>query len=393
MEKKYKALLCIVIAVWIVAIGFNFGKYKSDNIASPETTAVTEESTTVPVAATTQESTKPAVTTRANTTKPAVTTARVSTTKPTVTTTRVSTEKPAVTTRVSTAKPDVTTTRASTAKPAVTTTRVSTTKPAVTTTKVITTKPVVTTTAPATETVVTTAKVTQTTIPAEPKTVTTTKTPVVEGKSPDSWSESTIIKKVRAAINRLETNDGNFKLSEVKTVNMEITNCSEASFYNAVNNVVQGYAGEKESVYTFNNGIATDSNGVSVTPKDVLPPEGNVFKLTNKNISYAVAQAQADNIKFTIKIGSERVDSTVKPVNHSAAIGYIDFSKLSFGSVTLTDATVVYERATLSVVVDSDNKLISASAVMPVQIESDCHLGKDFNVQIAGVITYTWKTV
>lgn len=221
---------------------------------------------------------------------------------------------------------------------------------------------------------------------------TTQPTTVLEGKAPDSWSEATIIKKLRAAINRVETNEESFKLIEIKTIEMSITDCSDDSLFAGINNIVQGYTGEKEAVYSFEKGLATDANGISVMPKDVLPPSGDIFKLTTNNISYAVAEKEGENIRLTVRIDSETADLlTAVPLNHAAAIGYIDFSKLTLDPITLTDVKVTYSRATLSALVDSKNRLISISSEMPVQIDCSARLGKDFSAGISGMIACVWK--
>lgn len=211
-----------------------------------------------------------------------------------------------------------------------------------------------------------------------------------DGKTPESWTEKTVLKLLNKAVNNAKKRKS-LKLTKQEKVSMKLTDCSESALKIALNNIVQIYTGDRETIYKFKNGIATDRDGNTVTPKDILLPVGDKYNLTLQNISYAAAQKQGNNVKITVTIGKETVDYTKKPLNHSAGIGSLDFTKLDLSPATLDSATVTYERTNITAVVTPKGKLISITASLPVVIKAQGKLGKDFSATVKGSMKWSWR--
>lgn len=248
------------------------------------------------------------------------------------------------------------------------------------TTTETTQKPTETTTQPTTQ-----ATTEGTTAQPEPTTV-----KELDSK-PSTWSKKTVIKKLCAAVNRLENEKGNFSVHETQNVEANILECSDEALLPALSSIAKSFVGETDMTYNFSNGITVDATGVSVTAADVLPPKGEIFSLRTNNVSFAKASKAGENILLTVKVDKERVDWSDVPENHSFAGGYIDFTKLTIDPASVSSAEVTYKKSVIKALINKNGELISISATMPYRVDCTGRLGKSFTAVVDGRVDREWK--
>ena len=291
MKKELKAILCVVLSVWIFVMGFELGIYheKRNVAAAPTTTETSSVSQT-------QESTPADV---------------ILTTSPT-SQTEITTELP------------------------------------------------------------TAAPVSDPTKPAASE----NKQPSESAAKDDvsKLSKAQIIQRVSTAINNLKK-EQNFKARQVENTTITVTDCSVQRAVGMINNIISGLAGEDTANYNFVNGQATgvDDSGKPVedqgvvSPKDVIPPTGKDFTLTEAGVVNATAVKEGNNIVYTLKLAEESTTiNNPVPNFNSQAIGFLDLTSLDLPGVTISDANMHYPGSTVTVTVDGKGRVISIHDYLPM---------------------------
>lgn len=193
-------------------------------------------------------------------------------------------------------------------------------------------------------------------------------------KDPSSLSKAEILAAAKKAIDGVKA-EQNMTAVQTENTSINVKDCSLQSAIGLINNVISGKTGEKSATYQFVNGQATgvrpDGSAVEdegvVAPTQVIPPKGKNFELTEAGVLEATAAKDGENTVYTLKLVAEEttLENPVPPHN-SAAIGYLDLTKLSVPTVTITKADMKYPGSTVTTTVNPDGKLVKLDLNLPM---------------------------
>ena len=335
MKKEWKAVIAVILSVWLLVMGFELGSYKEKkNFAQQQ-----------PL------------------TSPPETTAAPSTTEPTTAPTELTlfsfddelTDPPAVTDDLQSLLttmdvPDIT------AAPAETT--------------------AATTAAPTTKAPTTTAKA-----------------------DPAKLSKKEVLAQVTAMMRTLKS-EQNMTAVKTEATKIVLTECSVKAAVGPVNKALET-AGSNETVtYSFRGGkaVGVDESGIAadegktVSPRDVIPPEGAAFALPAEGVESAVAKKNGKDTVYTIKLRPEQttLQAPLPPWNASA-IGYVDFSKLRLNGITLEEVNFAYPGSVVTVTAGENGKIIKLSEYLPLQGDAKAKVAVFSGTgSFVGEVSATW---
>lgn len=217
---------------------------------------------------------------------------------------------------------------------------------------------------------------------------------------PSTLSKAQILAAAKKAIDGVKAEQN---MTAVQTENIAITvnDCSVPRLLNMVNSIVQKFTGEKSATYSFANGQATgvrpDGSAVEdegvVAPTQVIPPKNKNFELTEAGITEASAKKDGENTVYTIKLVEESTTlSSPVPANNSAAIGYLDLTKISdkISGAQITEANMHYPGSTVTATVNKDGKLVKLELYLPMDGYGAAKLVVSGNASFSGSQTETW---
>ncbi len=234
---------------------------------------------------------------------------------------------------------------------------------------------------------------TQPTLPGEdPVTTKPDDTTLPAVKDPLSLSKEEIIAEVNKYVNQVKK-EQNMTASGSSQVNVNVTECSAQGFVSTLNNIISSltdkFAGEEN--YTFVNGQATDADGNTVTPWDVVSPTHKDFSAVDAGVASAKVEKVGANTMYTIVIVTE--DTSMQspvPTYNSTVIGYLDLAGLDL-PITLTKADMHYPGSTVSVVVNPDGKVVEIINKLPMEgTGATKFLGKEVFASFAGALDEKW---
>lgn len=211
-------------------------------------------------------------------------------------------------------------------------------------------------------------------------------------KDPLALSKAEIIAEVNKYVNQVKK-EQNMTATTNGVVNISITDCSFQGAVSTINNAVQGIT-EKfggAETYTFVGGQATDADGNTVTPWDVIPPTHKDFSAVEAGVTSAKVEKVGENIKYTVIIAVEdtTMDSPV-PAYNSTVIGYLDLAGIDL-PFNLSKADMHYPGSTVSVVVNPDGKVVELINQLPMEGTGAAKFfGREVYASFAGALDETW---
>lgn len=243
------------------------------------------------------------------------------------------------------------------------------------------------------------------TLPTEPSTEpsvsddvnTTTQNQEEESKDPTAkdplaLSKAEIIAEVNKYVNQVKK-EKNMTASTNGVVEVNVTDCSFKGAVGTINNIITSITDKfgGQATYTFANGQATDADGNTVTPRDVIPPTRKDFSAVDAGVADAKVEKVGENLKYTINIVVEDTTMTSPvPAYNSTVIGYLDLAGLDL-PITLTQADMHYPGSTVSVVVNPDGKVIELINKLPMEGTGATKLlGREVFASFAGALDETW---
>lgn len=211
-------------------------------------------------------------------------------------------------------------------------------------------------------------------------------------KDPLALSKAEIIAEVNKYVNQVKK-EQNMTASTNGVVNISITDCSFQGAVNMINNAVKGIT-EKfggTETYTFANGQATDADGNTVTPWDVIPPTRKDFSAVEAGVTSAKVEKVGANIKYTINIAVEETTmASPVPVYNTTVIGYLDLAGIDL-PFNLSKADMKYPGSTVSVVVNPEGKVVELINKLPMEGTGAAKLiGREVFASFAGALDETW---
>ncbi len=345
MKKEWKAVIAVILSVWLFVMGFELGSYKEKKaIAKNPSTTAPPLMTAVPP--TTQTTTSP--------TELTLFSFDEDFTDPTAQTDDLQ--------------------------------------------ALLTTMEVPESTAPAASTApLTTAP--KTTAPATTAAPTTTAPTTAAKADPAKLSRQEVLNTVTAAIRTLKS-EQNMNAQKTEATKIVLTECSAKAAVGLVNKALEN-AGVNETVtYAFRNGkaVGTDASGKAaddgktVSPRDVIPPAGMDFTLPAAGVESASAKKSGKDTVYTVKLRQERttLQNPVPPWN-AAAIGYVDFSKRNLTGVTLEEVNITYPGSVITVTIGENGKIIRLSEYLPLQGDGKAKVTVfSGTAKFAGDVSATW---
>lgn len=220
-------------------------------------------------------------------------------------------------------------------------------------------------------------------------------------KDPSAMSKAEVIAAAKKAIDAVKTQQN---MTAVQTENIQITvnDCSVSRLTSLVNSIVQRFTGEKSATYKFVNGQATgvrpdgkevEDEGV-VSPTQVIPPKNRTFDITEAGVTEATAKKNGSDTVYTIKIKEESTTlQNPVPQFNSAAIGYLDLSKISdkINGAEITEANMHYPGSSVTATVNGDGKLVKLELYLPMDGYGAASLKVvKGNASFSGSQTETW---
>lgn len=266
----------------------------------------------------------------------------------------------------------------------------------VTVNPITTTQPTQTTTQPTLPPVteMPTEPSTQPTVPADNNTTTQNQADSTQPaeKDPLSLSKEEIVAEVNKYVNQVKK-EQNMTASTNGVVNVNITDCSLNSAVNLINSAITSIT-EKfggTDTYTFVNGQATDADGNTVTPWDVIPPTKKDFSALDAGVASAKVEKVGENLKYTIVMANEETTmASPVPTYNSTVIGYLDLAGLDL-PFNLSTADMRYPGSTISVTVTPDGKVVELFNNLPMEGTGAAKLlGREVYASFAGALDETW---
>ena len=113
-----------------------------------------------------------------------------------------------------------------------------------------------------------------------------------------------------------------------------------------------------------------------VTPNQVIPPTDAAFTLPEAGVASASAKKDGAFTTYTLKLKEE--SSTIAnpvPTYNSQAIGYLKMTDMEVPGATITDANMHYPGSTVTVTVDSQNRVRQLQLHLPMDGNGSAKMG------------------
>ena len=210
-------------------------------------------------------------------------------------------------------------------------------------------------------------------------------------KDPLSLSKAEIVAEVNKYINQVKK-EQNMTASTNGIVNVSVTDCSFSGAVGTINkiitNITDSFGGA--ATYNFSNGQATDAEGNTVTPWDVIPPTKKDFSAFEAGVASAKVEKEGENLRYTIVMVEESTTLTSPvPTYNSTVIGYLDLAGLDL-PITLTQADMKYPGSPVSVLVTPDGKVVELVNQLPMEGTGAAKIVKDVFASFGGALDETW---
>ena len=208
-------------------------------------------------------------------------------------------------------------------------------------------------------------------------------------KKSSELTKADIIEEVNAAVRQVEQKKTAFRVNEIRNATLQMKECSVEGLKPILENIVQSFAGEKETIYNFDGGVATDGTGNTVCVPDVLPPKYASFAAAIYSVEDATRSSVKNGLKYTLLIGAENVKTDGVPFDHACTTGYIDLTKLDFSPFVPESSEVSYGETTLTVMTDKKGTLLSLSCCIPVELKLRGNAGLPVELTVKGTVEYS----
>lgn len=208
----------------------------------------------------------------------------------------------------------------------------------------------------------------------------------------DELTKTEILQKVREGVNYIKDLKGTVKAKKTQIIDLTLTECSLPAFISIVNKVLEFFAGETVTEYTFTDGKAVDDKGNEVTFYGVIPPGNRYFELTEEGMADAYMTKDGENTVYTVVVVRET--STMadpRPPFHSSAGDTFDCTKVELPIGKITKADFDYPGSEISVTETPDGKVVKYNQVLRINgVGGGAALGMSADGRIEGQAHETW---
>lgn len=175
-----------------------------------------------------------------------------------------------------------------------------------------------------------------------------------------------------ALVNNAKT-EQNMTMHQTSTVSLTCTDCSVSFLQGTIDKLLQSFSTPTDNTVTVKNGVAKDQDGNRVDLNTYITPSGRMSALHESYVSSATVTPSSGGYKMTIKLKAEKASfdgtNTVNPVGHNSCLDPLNLAALELpASAELTEASMKYPGATLSVSVNSSGKLKKLTVKLPLSV-------------------------
>lgn len=247
--------------------------------------------------------------------------------------------------------------------------------------------------------VVTVPSTTQpTTLPTQPTVTPTTDNQAQESTGTTEKAEDPkqeILDKVAQGVNSLKNEKGTIKAVKTQSINLKLTECSLPTFVGVVNTVLDFFAGETVTEYTFTDGKGTDSKGNEIELKNSIPPTSNESKefcLTIDGVADAWTTKEGENTVYTIVVVPETSTmANPRPPYHNSAGDTFDCTKVDLPVGEITKADFDYPGSQISVTYSPDGRVVRYHQILRINgVGEGAAMGMSASGRIEGNAEETW---
>ena len=192
---------------------------------------------------------------------------------------------------------------------------------------------------------------------------------------PSRMSKDDILRELTAAMRTLKS-ERNMLAVKTEATKLTVTECSASSAVGLLNKALESSGINGTTTYNFKNGQAVGvdakgkpvDDGKTVTPHDVIHPVKQDFSLPASGVQSATAKRSGSDTVYTVKIVKERtsLQNPVPPYN-SKAMGYVDLAARMPSAVTPSEVNITYPGSVVTATVNSAGKIVKLTEYMPLQ--------------------------
>lgn len=200
------------------------------------------------------------------------------------------------------------------------------------------------------------------------------------------------------AVNELKEYKKILDIHKTEIVNVEITEFSLPAPTETINSIVQNIIPDTVEDYSFENGVQSDDATQTLSGR--LPPFGKNANVTAADVSEAVANENADGYIISITLLPDASDydgNATTTAAHLATVGNpLDFSTLSMGPISVTNAKMNYHDVTVTAQFDKLGRLAILKSSIPVTVKCTGGMGMftadiGMNIQVDTTYYVTYK--
>ena len=215
---------------------------------------------------------------------------------------------------------------------------------------------------------------------------------------PSQYTDEQIVQMMNYYVNLVKA-EPNMNATKSETIKVTVTDCSVPSLIGTINGIVEGLiGGESETFnYSFANNYVTSTNdpeaSTSNTPFSLIPPTNKEFKVSMDGIADASATVDANgNVTYTVVLVPENTTlSSPEPFYNATAIGYLNLAGLDIAPAKISQADMHYPGSTVSVTVDSNDRVIKLYNKLPMTGDGKASLGLSGEASFEGALDETWE--
>jgi len=208
---------------------------------------------------------------------------------------------------------------------------------------------------------------------------------------PSQYTDEQIVQLMNYYVNLVKA-ESNMTATKTESIKVTVTDCSVPQLIGTINGIVEGIIGDggETVTYTFVN----DREPGGGTPFSLIPPTSKEFKVSTDGIADASATVDANgNVTYTVILVAEETTLTSpEPFYNSTAIGYLNLANLDVAPAEISQADMKYPGSTVSVTVDSNDRVIKLYNKLPMTGAGKAGIGfAKGSADFEGALDETWE--
>ena len=214
--------------------------------------------------------------------------------------------------------------------------------------------------------------------------------PSGQSTPPAQMTDEQLLAAAEAAVNGVKKAQ-DITAVKKQTVAIKLTDCSVPSLTDAINAIIKKIAQDNTTTFEFKSGTATVS-GESVTPDQAIPPTSRSFELDPQGVKSVKYESVGGSTVYTIVLKEESTTlASPVPQWRSKCMDYLNLADYDLGAVTITNADILYEEATVTVTVDSSGRLTGYRELMPISGTGEGSLVLAVSGTLDGYLDEEWS--